>query len=334
MSPRSPVITLLLVAAALAAGAAAPEASGGPERTTLEAILVRVNDRIVTVSDFRRKVRSELSQLASQPTGDELRSFTASLFDQTVDELVLLERASDKKISVEDENVDKAMAALREDNKLQDDADFAKALAEAGLSEDGLRQRYRESMLLQRVVQSEVRPTEITEEEIRVIYEREKEAYRVPARVAMEQLFFPSPPTAAEQRELLRRVLAMVERVRAGADLIAEATLAGVEVQDLGEIPEVDLRPELLTILAPLADGELSDPVEMTGGIQVIRLVRRIPAGYRDVADVKEEIRRRESMRSYQDQSRGLVGRLKADYLVEVHRDRLGLVFEGWADAS
>jgi len=38
-------------------------------------------------------------------------------------------------------------------------------------------------------------------------------------------------------------------------------------------------------------------------------------------------------MRSYQDQSRGLVGRLKADYLVESTR-RLALVFEGRADAS
>ena len=297
----------------------------GAERVVVEGILVRVNERIVTISDFTERMRQELQQMPTQPNNEELHQFAEMLLNEMVSELVLLERAQEKRLDIADERVDEAIENLREENNLKEDQAWDQALASAGLTEDALRERYERSMLLQRAVQGEVRPVEITQEELRQQYELDKESYRVPAKVELEQVFLAD--NGSDAAEVLRRARGIVDRVRNGADLKAEATLAGAELQELGAIPVDDCRPELKRALEPLKDGGLTDPLVITGGIQIVRLVKRIPAGYQSFEEVVEGIRRQRSAETYEDQTRGLVEKLKNQYLVEVHQEYLGVVF-------
>jgi foldase protein PrsA len=300
--------------------------AGAGERILLEGPLVRVNDRIVTVTEFTDRVRQELIQVQQQPTSEELHQFVEMLLTEVVNELVLMERATEKRLAVDDQMVDQAIANLREENNLQDDEAWEQALKTSGLSLEGLRERYRQTILLQRAVQGEVRPIEITEEELRQQYEENKDDYKVPAKIELEQVFIPVDDDASlAQAE--RTAQGMVSRVRDGADLKAEATLAGAELQDLGEIPVDDCRADLVQALEGLDDGAITNPLPVPGGIQVIRMVRRIPAGYQPFEDVSQELRRQRSAESYESQTRGLVEKLRAEYLVEVHEEYLDLVY-------
>lgn len=297
----------------------------GADRVVVEGVLVRVNERIVTISDFTERIRQELAQMPSPPNNEELRQFTDMLLEDTVSELVLMERATEKRLTIEDAAVNQAIEGLREENNLQDDEAWEAALENAGLTPEALRERYRRSMLLQRAVQGEVRPVEITQEELRQQYELEKDKYRIPAKVELQQVFLPDD--GSDINRLSRRAEGIVERVRTGADLKAEATLAGSELQELGAIPLDDCRPELRRALEPLSEGQVADPLKVAGGMQIVRLVRRMPAGYQPFEEVVESIRRERSAESYQDQTRGLVEKLKQQYLVEVHREYLDVVF-------
>ncbi len=304
--------------------ACAALASAG-ERMLVEGILVRVNDRIITVSDFAQRVRTELSQFPEPPSEAEARKFVEMLLQEMVNELVLLERATEKRLTVEEGMVDQAIANLREENNLLEDEAFEQAVASSGLTLEALRERYRRNILLQRAVQGEVRPIEITMEELRLEYEQTKDQYRIPAKVELEQVFLTGD--GATDSELLNRARGLVGRVREGADLKAEATLAGAELQNLGAIPVADCRPDLSAALDTLDDGGLTDPLSVPGGIQIIRLVARIPAGYQSFEEVAPELRRRKSAESYENQTRGLVEKLRQDYLVEIHEEYLDLVF-------
>ncbi len=300
-------------------------ATMGADRIIVEAILVRVNERVMTVSDFRERLQAELAQVGQPLTGEELKKFAREVFTTTVDELVLLEMAREKKLTIDDATIDQAIEDLREQNELQDDEAFQAALTGAGLTEEGLRQRYSRNMLLQRAVQSEIKPTEITEEEVRQQYEVNKEQYRVPAKVELDQVFFPVGPDASGTQ--VRRVAqGLVDRVREGSDLRAEATLAGAEIQELGAIPVEDLRPVIQNALDSLGEEGVTDPLDTAGGYLVVHLIRRIPAGYESFDEVAESIRRQLSQEAYKDQTQGMVERLKDDYLVEVHEDRFELI--------
>ncbi|MDH3814689.1 MAG: SurA N-terminal domain-containing protein [Acidobacteriota bacterium] len=297
----------------------------GAERVVVEGVLVRVNERIVTISDFTERIRQELTQMPTQPNNEELQQFTEMLLDEMVSELVLLERAQEKRLNVEDEMVDNAIENLRKENNLEDDQAWEEALSSSGMTVDALRERYQRSMLLQRAVQGEVRPVEITEEELRLQYELDKEKFRVPAKVNLEQVFLVDD--GSNSAEVSRRARGMVDRVRSGADLKAEAILAGAELQELGAIPADDCRPELMQALEPLNDGDLTDPLVIPGGVQIVRLVQRIPAGFQPFEEVVDGIRRQHSAETYESQTRGLVEKLKNQYLVEVHQEYLDVVF-------
>ena len=298
------------------------------ERVVLEAILVRVNDRIVTVNDFKIRLRQELSQISPVPQGKDLRDYTEGLFETLVDEMLLLERAEDRRIVVDEKAVDAAIAGLREENDLVDDDAWYAALESSGMSLDDLREKYRQTILLSRTVQSQIRPSEITEEEVRRRYEEEKDLYKVPAKVEVEQLFFPIAEDGSDEIEVTRVARGLVERVSGGSDLRAEATLAGVEVQELGSIPIADLRADLRGALDGVADGGFTEPLVTAGGVQVIHLVERVPEGYLPFEEVEDHIKRRMSARSYQDQSQEFVDRLKEEYLVEIDQKQLDFILD------
>lgn len=301
------------------------------DRVMLEAIMIRVNDRVITISDFRERLRQELSQLPEPPTGANLTAFAESLFATAVDEMVLLERAQEKQVKVEDDAVNSAITSLREENNLLDDTAFRQALESAGLTEETLKQRYRQNITLHRVVQTEVKPAEITEEELRQMYEADTTRFAVPAKVELEQLSFATAADGSDRDRVLQRALGLVNRVGQGSDLVAEATLAGVEVQELGAIPTSDLRSDLTAALEGVPEGGLTDPVAYPGGVQVLRLVRRIPAGSQPFEEVREELRRQRSQELYEGQTRGLVDRLKQHFLVEAHPELLAHALSGLA---
>ncbi len=309
----------------LAAAVFAP-ATLAAERSVVEGVMIRVNDRVVTISEFADRVQQELSQIPEEMIDGRQGEFAMRMLDEMVSELVLMERAEEKRLTVEEEMVDKAVDNIREENNLQDDAAWEQALASSGLTIEVLRDRYRRTMLMQRAVQGEVRPVDITGEELRLDYEEHKERYRIPAKVELEQIFLDEESLG--QGEAMRIATGLVERVRSGADLKAEATLAGSELQDLGAIPVEDCRPDLREALEGLDEGAVTDPLPVSGGVQVVRLVARIDAGYEAFEDVVEQLRRERSAASYEEQTRGLVEKLRREYLVEVHEDHLDLVMQ------
>ncbi len=300
-------------------------AAAAQDRMVIEGILVRVNDRIITISDFTKRLQVELTQMQTAPTEEEIHQLTQVLLAEMVDEMVLLERAAEKNIEINEKMVDQALQNLREENNLLEDEAWEAAVESSGLTMEQLRERYRRTILLQRAVQGEVRPLEITEEELRRLYEQQIEDYAVPEKVVLEQVFISDG--GASSSEVVRRADGMVARVRDGADLKAEATLAGSQLQELGSIPIEDCRPELRAALADIEDGEVADPLPVPGGVQIIRLVQTIPAGYQPFPEVSNDIRRQVSAETYEGQTRGLVEKLKKEYLVEVFEDRLAIVY-------
>jgi len=316
----------MLVGAALAMVTAMTVS--GADRQVLETILVRVNDRIVTVNDFKLRLRQELSQISPVPEGKDLRDFTERLFQTMIDEMLMLERAEDKRITVDDAAVDSAIQGLREQNDLLDDDAWEAALESSGMTLDSLRERYRQTILLSRAVQSEVRPTEITEEEVRAIYQANLDLYKIPAKVELEQLFFPVADNGSDQAEVERVARGLVKRVSEGSDLQAEATLAGVEVQELGAIPIADLRSDLRQALDDVPAGGFTEPLVTAGGIQVIHVVEWIPDSHQPFEEVEADIKRGMSAKSYQQQTREFVEGLREEYLVVIDQKQLDFILD------
>lgn len=305
-------ILLSLLAVSLAGAAI------GAERKLVEGIVVRVNERILTIEDMRDRVREKEAEAGTKV----LPEMYPAVVREAADELVLLERAEELKLEVDEKEVDTALAQLKAGNKVADDATFEKMLNEAGISLAQLRARLRDTILINRVLTKELGSFEITEEELRQRYERDKDSFMMPPKVHIAHVVYQTAVDPAAQEQVVERARRLVAAARSGSDFLTlaqEETGAGGAVGgDLGILALDDLRSEVRDVTEKLAPGEVSEPFETPAGLHVVLLIERIPAAPRPFDEVKDSLRQAELSERYRGRLGSVVEELKKRYVVEV----------------
>jgi hypothetical protein len=131
-------------------------------------VLIRVEDRIVTVLDFNEAF--EISKIAfadntsEQP--EDLRKAQFRLLNELILEMILLERAHEVGVNVTDSELEKAVAAIKSDYPA---GEFEKTLLEFAVSYDTWKNRLKTRMIMEKVIEKElenqitITPEDITE---------------------------------------------------------------------------------------------------------------------------------------------------------------------------
>jgi parvulin-like peptidyl-prolyl isomerase len=289
------------------------------DKTLVEGIVVRVNDHIMTTADIRQRIAEREGEAGQAMPADQI----PLLIQEAADELCILERASELKLEVTPEEIDSTMKQLREQNNAKDDATFDAVLRNMGMTLEQLRNRMRDTMLINRLLSREVGSLPVTEAELRRRYERDKEKYRLPERVHLYHVVFPLGKEPGDEER--KRVVAkrLVTAARAGEDfktLVDREVAAGLgSGGDLGEVAVPDLRPEVKEAVATLKIGEISDPFKSSAGLHVVRLLEQIAPGFKPFESLSEELRQQELAERYKGHLANVVAELKTRYVVETH---------------
>lgn len=303
-----------LVLSTLVAAVAAAENT----RSFVEGIVVRVNDRILTTADMRMRVVEKTAETGRAPAPGDY----PALVNEAVDELCLLERATELKIEVSDDDVSGAIAQLRESNRIADEQTFQAMLQQMGMTIDQLRRRLRETIAINRVLGREVTQTPITEEELRQRYAREQETFRVPEKVHLEHVVF-AIEEGGDQAAVMNEARRLAAAARSGGNFLAlvdEQVKAGrASGGDLGVLEESDLRSEVRNAVGELKGGEISEPFVTSAGVHVVRVAERIPPTVKPFEEVADELRMRETSDRNRGRLTDVVAGLKQRYVVEVH---------------
>jgi parvulin-like peptidyl-prolyl isomerase len=302
----------LLFVAILAALATVPTAA-----EVVEGIVVRVNERILTIADMRRRALEKAAELGKPIPAEEF----PELVQEAADELCLLERALELKIEIAPEEVDQAVTQLRQSNRIASEAAFDAMLREMGLSLSGLRSRLRDTITINRVLQKEVGELPITEQELKNRWEREREAFLLPEKVHIIHAVFAAEDEQQRQRELAR-ARRLAAAAASGSDfaalVAAEVAQGNASGGDLGELAVVDLRSEVRQAVEALQPGEISEPFVTSAGVHVLQLISRTPPTVKPFTpELREELYQKELAERYQARLRQVVDRLKRRYVVE-----------------
>jgi peptidyl-prolyl cis-trans isomerase SurA len=305
---------------ALALVLAMPASSGATSRGRLvEGIVARVNDRIITTEDMRERLRERAAETGAPVPPDAI----PDAIQEAADELVLIERAAELKLEVDEKQVDASVAEIKAANHITSEAAFQEQLARMGLTLSQLRERLRQTALIQEVLTKELGAFNITDEELRQRYEREKDRYLKPATTHLEHIVYTVAEDGSNRAAVIDRAARLVAAARAGDDfpslVKADVAAGGASGGDLGSLALEDLRSEVRSAAEKLAPGQVSDPFESPAGIHVIRVVSRAPATPEPFEAVKAELRQREAAERYRSRLKGVVDELKKRYLVEVH---------------
>jgi len=278
-TPATPAFVPAIQEASTApADAKAAEPQGDPDDSN--SIVATVNDESISDYEVRQRVALYLatSGINQQLTPEQRKSIRAQILETLESEKLQLQEAVKKKITVSPTEVDKRINAMMSDNKFTIQQ-LRQTLTAAGASEEALRSQITASIAWMKAVQDQYGDrVNITPEMVDAEMRRHAEGANKPHYRVME-IFLPvdNPEQDGKVKKDAENILV---QLRQGAPFAMVARQfsqhpSAATNGDMGWINDGQLAPELNSVLAKLAVGEISEPVRSAGGYYILGLRER-----------------------------------------------------------
>jgi len=317
-------IVLALAIALVATAASASE--------LLEAVVVRVGDRIITRTQYERRLRekkAEIDQSAEPSQAASLKQqATKALVNELISELLIKDRADRLGISVSDAEMKEATNHLKQQYNITSDEQFEASLKQSGMTRTDMEARLRETLVTQKVFSRELRNrADLSDPELRERYNREKERFRLPERAHLREIVVLKPDNAAKLEEAHTRANEVAEAARkAGTDFAQLASTMSESASkdkggDLGEVAKGDLVGELDREVFNAAPGTILGPIETKSAWFLMKVEQRLPSEVPAFESVKEKLRRDADEETFQRDYKAYIDTLRKDAFIEIHED-------------
>jgi peptidyl-prolyl cis-trans isomerase SurA len=316
---------LLVVGLSAAAGLFAAE--------LVEQIVVRVNDRLITQSewDHRLALAAKAPNHASDPA-----EFQRTVLEDLIREKLLEERAKEMSVSATDEEVEAAVARVKQQYNLTTDAEFDASLAQSGMTRDELKRQMRQTITLQKVIGRDVTSRmDQSDDALRLEYERRKDQfYMVPEAAHVAEIVLKFSASDAEARQ--QAVVSIEEirvKIKGGAPFaeLAKASSEGTTKDrggDLGVVAKGELVEALDAAVFVTPPEEYPAPALLSDSIHLFHVTDRKPAGFKPFSEVKDDLRKRITDEMYEKRFTEYMDKLRRDAFVKIYVPELAKLDE------
>ena len=268
--------------------------------STVENIVARVNDEIITKSDYDR-AETELDQ-AGQEHGasmQEMATQRRDLLRNLIDQQLWLSKGKQLDITGETELV-KRLDEIRKQNNLDSIDDLEKAAKEQGVSFEDFKASIRNQIITQEVMRQEVgEHIQMTPGEAERYYEQHKQDYAQPESERLSEILISTGADGTSDPAKVAEAKAKADdleaRLHAGGDFaqLARSFSEGSTAAsggDLGEYKRGQLGKVLEDKTFDLQSGQYTDPILTRQGYIILKVVQHTPGGPRPFKDVEEDV--------------------------------------------
>ena len=294
----------------------------------VERVIARVNDRLITNSEFQRRIVAA-SHAPGAPT--DVKQIQKDVLSDLIKEKLLEERARELAASATEEEVETAVERVKRQYNLATDAEFDSALATSNMTREDLRKQIRQTIIIQKVIGRDVTSKlDISEDMLRLEYERQKDKlYQVPESAHVYEIILKFSPTDPAARE---RAVARVEEARAKlangtpfADLAKEYSQGNARERggDLGMVSKGELLPALDGAVFSDPPKEYPAPVLMPSSIHLFRVSERKPGGYKPFTEVSDDLKKRIGENLYDKRFNEYVEKLRREAYIKIYDPEL-----------
>jgi peptidyl-prolyl cis-trans isomerase SurA len=308
----------LMVLAAVALAVALPAGE------LIEKIVARVNDKLITQTEFDKRMEV---MMKSPRAGTDPEVLRKAVLEDMIKEKLLEERAAEMAVSATDEEIEVAVERVKAQYNLTTEAEFEAALASTGMTRDDLKRQMRETITLQKVIGRDVTSRlDLSDDALRLEYERQKEKfYTVPETAHVAEIVMRFSPSDAEARQKAVTTVEEIQvKIKGGtsfAELAREFSQGNTRERggDLGSVAKGELVEALDAGIFVTPPAEYPAPVLLVDSIHLFQVTQRKPAGFKPFAEVKEDIRKRISDELYEKRFKEYIERLRRDAYVKVY---------------
>ena len=313
--------------------------TGQSRGVIVEEIITRVNNDIITLSDYQKAnqtLKQEIGQECQGCTQDkmetEYKERQKDLLRDLIDQDLLVQRAKDMGISVEADVV-KQLDDVRKKNNLASMEDLEKAVETEGLSWEEYKTQMRNNLLTQEVIRKEVGSRiDIGNDEVKKYYEEHKPEFDRPEQVVLAELLLSTDgKTPEEIAAVQKKADDLLGRVRKGEEFSELAKRysegsTGKEGGPLGTFERGQLAKQLEDEVFKLDKGQVTEVIQTKAGFEILKVVDHYQAGLQPLDKVETEIMNRIYMKRMQPTLR--------TFLAELREESYVMVKPGYTDSA
>jgi len=239
----------------------------------VDEVVAVVNNEVITLSELLRVAQVQFSN--ADP------SRYREILDKLIDQKLIDQSTKDMSTKVTEKEIDAMIQGFKENNKITDDQ-LKDALRQQGLTWEEYRNEIREGIRRNQVITQMLHSQiSVSETEIKDYYQKHPDIFFEPAQVKLEQIFFPFPDQATQEKkkavsqsaeESLKKIKAGedFQKVAQGLNLPENNTSCDVGMYKKGELMN-SLDQEAFT----LKPGEISNVINTDKGYCIIRVLER-----------------------------------------------------------
>jgi peptidyl-prolyl cis-trans isomerase SurA len=265
--------------------------------TTVEEIIARVNDQIITKSDYDRAMAESDQELRGK--GANMQDISEShkeLLRNLIDQQLWIAKGKELGITGETELVNR-LNEIRKQYNLATMEDLEKAAKEQNISFEDFKANIRNQIITQEVMREQVgRKIAPTPGEVQRYFDAHKQEYAQPESVKLGEILI---STGTDDPKKLADAKAKADdieaRLHAGGDFsqlarsFSEGTTAA-EGGDLGQYKHGQLNALFEQKTFGLKTGDVTDPILTKQGYVILKVNQHISGGVPQLKDVENEV--------------------------------------------
>lgn len=292
----------------------------------VEEIVARVNDQIITRSDYERAQR-ELDQEARQrgaTTMQEIAAGHKDLLRNLIDQQLWLSKGKQLGIKGDTELI-KQLNEIRKQYNLSSMEDLEKAAREQGVSFDDFKANIRNNIITRLVMQQEVGgQIRFTPGEAERYYERHKKNYMQSESVRLSEILVTADAKDQAKLAAAKAKADDIEtRIHAGGDFaqlaksFSEGPTAG-EGGDLGQYQRGALSKLLEDKTFVLKSGEVTEPILTRQGYVILKVVEHVPGGAKPYKEVQDQVEEAFYMERMEPAIRAYLTKMREEAFIDI----------------
>ena len=297
--------------------------------TVVEEIIARVNNRIITRSDYQKEqqqLKDEAQQQdpthADQVVADGQKDVLRGLIDREL----LLEKGKDLDISAETDLV-KRLDEMRKQMKLDTMEDLQKAAEAQGVSFEDFKDNMRTEIITQQVIQREVGSRiNPSKEEEQKFYEAHKAELSHPEQVRLSEILISTEQAGDDEQKIdaaKAKADDLLNQIKAGAKFedVAKKESQGPSAAqggDLGYFERGKLAKQLEDITFNMKKGDVSDVIRTKQGFVILKVVEHQSAGIPPFSEVEGRLQEAVYMQKLQPALREYLKKLREEAYIDI----------------
>jgi len=326
--------------------------------TVVEEIIARVNNSIITRSDFDRsksQIKDEMKQQQPNANDKDFSEKERDVLRDLIDQQLLIDKGKDLGLSADTELI-KKLDEMRKQMNLESLDDLEKAAQAQGISYEDFKQNMRNQIITQQVIGREVGGhLNITKEEEQKFYEEHKSEMEQPEQIRLSEILVatskpssitpvkdpaappsgtdgkaaePAPPLAPsvdEDAAAQAKANSLKDQIQKGAAFedVAKKSSDGPSAAqggDLGLFKRGTLSKELEDRTFAMKAGDVTDPIRTKQGWVILKVTEHQQAGIPTMKQMEPRIQDALYYQKLQPALRTYLKKLREEAFIDVRQ--------------